>query len=94
MKVSPDDIINFNNLYLKYRTYAGVARETGFSPSTVKKYIIKDYSPAESVEVKKFDGELPEFCPEIFRKKDWTSFLDMSDEEFEEVRELWKEMSI
>ena len=93
MRVSPDDIINFNNLYLKYRTYAGVARETGFSPSTVKKYIIKDYSPAESTEVKKFN-ELPEFCPEIFRKKDWTSFLDMSEEEFEEVKELWKEMSI
>ena len=47
------------------------------------KYIIKDYSPAESTEVKKFNEELPEFCPEIFRKKDWTSFLDMSDEEFE-----------
>lgn len=94
MRVSPDDIINFNNLYLKYRTYAGVARETGFSPSTVKKYIIKDYSPAESTEVKKFNEELPEFCPEVFRKKDWTSFLDMSDEEFEEVKELWKEMSI
>ena len=44
MRVSPDDIIRFNNLYLELKTYAGVARETGFSASTVKKYIIKDYT--------------------------------------------------
>ena len=57
MRVSPDDIINFNNLYLKYRTYAGVARETGFSASTVKKYIIPGYEPAPATKIKKFEGE-------------------------------------
>lgn len=94
MRVSPDDIIRFNNLYLELKTYAGVARETGFSASTIKKYIIKDYVPAEKVEMQKFSGDLPEFVPEIFRQQNWTPFIDMKPEEYEEIKELWKEMSI
>lgn len=94
MRVSPDDIIKFNDLYLKLKTYAAVARETGFSASTVKKYIIKDYTLTEQVEKQKFEGELPEFVPEIFRQQNWTSFIDMKPEEHEEIKELWKEMSI
>lgn len=94
MRVSPEDIIKFNDLYLELKTYAGVARETGFSASTVKKYIIKDYVPAEKIETQKFSGDLPEFVPEIFRKQDWVSFLDMTEEEYEEIKELWKEMSL
>lgn len=94
MRVSPEDIIKFNDLYLELKTYAGVARETGFSASTVKKYIIKDYVPAEKIETQKFSGDLPEFVPEIFRKQNWVSFLDMTKEEYEEIKELWKEMSL
>ena len=94
MRVSPEDIIKFNDLYLELKTYAGVARETGFSASTVKKYIIKDYVPTEKIETQKFSGNLPEFAPEIFRKQDWVSFLDMTEEEYEEIKELWKEMSL
>lgn len=94
MRVSPEDIIKFNDLYLELKTYAGVARETGFSASTVKKYIIKDYVPAEKVETQKFSGDLPEFEPEIFRKQDWVSFLNMTEAEYDEVKELWKEMSL
>lgn len=94
MRVSPEDIIKFNDLYLELKTYAGVARETGFSASTVKKYIIKDYVPAEKVETQKFSGDLPEFKPEIFRKQDWVSFLNMTEAEYDEVKELWKEMSL
>ena len=94
MRVSPEDIIKFNDLYLELKTYAGVARETGFSASTVKKYIIKDYVSAEKIETQKFSGDLPEFVPEIFRKQDWVSFLDMTKEEYEEIKELWKEMSL
>lgn len=94
MRVSPDDIINFNNLYLKYRTYAGVARETGFSASTVKKYIIPGYEPAPTTKIKKFEGELPEFHPEIFREKDWSKFCKMSEKEYNEIKEFWEELAI
>lgn len=37
MRVTKDDVIKINELYLKHKTYAAVARETGFAPSTVKK---------------------------------------------------------
>ena len=39
-RVTEDDKILFNTLYLKLGTYSGVAKETGFSASTVKKYIV------------------------------------------------------
>ena len=35
-KVTNEDIVRFNELYAKLKTYAAVARETGFSASTVK----------------------------------------------------------
>ena len=51
-KVTQEDKIRMNELYLKYKTYAEVARQTGFSASTVKKYIISDFI-------------LPQFFPKI-----------------------------
>ena len=38
--VTDNDKIQFNELYLQCGTYAEVARRTGFSASTVKRYII------------------------------------------------------
>lgn len=92
MKVTQDDIINFNNLYLQYKTYAAVARETGFSASTIKKYIIKNYTPAEKKEVKRFSGELPEVDYTIFRAKDWAPLLNLNEAEEKEIEEFWEEL--
>ena len=39
-KVTQENIIEMNEIYLKVGTYAETARRTGFSASTVKKYII------------------------------------------------------
>lgn len=55
-KVTPDDILQMNTLYLELKTYAAVARKTGFSAGTVKKYIIPDFAPA--AEETKWDGVL------------------------------------
>lgn len=43
MRVSEQEIIKMNELYLEYHTYAAVAREVGRAPSTVKKYIDPNY---------------------------------------------------
>lgn len=43
MRVSQDEIIKMNELYLEYKTFAAVAREVGRAPSTVKKYIDPNY---------------------------------------------------
>lgn len=94
-RVTQSDIENMNNLYLKYGTYAEVARQTGFSASTVSKYIIKDYAPA-AVEIKEFDmEELPPVNVELFRVPNWGQICQLSHEEKDEIRNvLWKEMVI
>ena len=38
-RVTPEDIVIFHELYSKFGTYARVARETGFSASTIGRYI-------------------------------------------------------
>ena len=55
-KVTPDDILQMNSLYLELKTYAAVARKTGFSAGTVKKYIIPNFTLA--AEETKWDGML------------------------------------
>ena len=44
-KVTPQDIQIFNEKYYACHNYAQVARETGFSASTVRKYVQKDWAP-------------------------------------------------
>ena len=92
--VTNKDIKLMNELYLQYKTYAAVARETGFSPSTVKKYIKKDYVSEKDLPIKKFEGILPPFDPSIFRGDDWGALCILSNEEISEVRELWKELEL
>ena len=87
-KVTQEDILRMNVLYIQPEThsYAAVARITGFSPSTVKKYIIDDFSiPTEK---KVWNGELPQ--PGTFT----IVAIDLSDDERAEVEELRKEITI
>lgn len=95
-KVTPEDIILFNELYFKLKTYAAVARETGFSASTVSKYIDKNWRPVEKENVRKFTKEeVPEFSTEMFRGvENYGELCVLSDEEKEEIKELWKELAI
>ena len=43
IKVTADNIIDFNKRYYICHNYSQVARETGFSASTVRKYIDKNW---------------------------------------------------
>ena len=95
-RVTDADKIQFNELYLQYRTYAAVARETGFSPSTVKKYIIPDYvsSSAVAENIIPFDKEIAEIENIAFpiNKKEFYQLLVLTQEEREECEELRKEL--
>lgn len=94
-KVTEQDKIQMNELYLKLRTYAGVARETGFSASTVKKYIIPNYVSIENIKIKKFDKEIPaDFPPYPTSGLEWLQLLAVSPQEWEEIKELRKEVLI
>ena len=94
--VTQDLIIEMNELYLKIGTYAGVSRALGGSPSagTVKKYIIPNYSPKLNLEKKVFT-ESPKEIDEnhiLVNETQWGKFCTLMKEEFEEIKELWKEI--
>lgn len=96
-KVTQEDIININELYIKHKTYAAVARETGFAPSTVKKYVIPNYIPQDKIEKKIFtEDQIPESLDYSLFKglENWTAICKLTDAELTEIKELWKEITI
>lgn len=95
-KVTQEDIIQMNELYLTLKTYAAVARETGFSASTVSKYIQKDYVPKAQIEIKKYDGtKMPSPDLAIFKGiENLGEICVLTENEKAGIEELWKEMAI
>lgn len=95
-KVTTDDIKQFNELYYKYKSYAEVARQTGWSASTVSKYIDKSYVPVDPSSVIRFNlKDVPEFSTALFEGIDNYGLLCvLTDDEEKEVEELWKEVQI
>lgn len=92
--VTNKDVQEMNRLYAELKTYAAVARKTGFSPATVKKYIIPNFTVVNEEDIVRFDRPLPEFAPEPFRVNDWGPLCVLSDEEVDEVEKLWNEIEV
>jgi hypothetical protein len=97
-RVTNEDILVFNEIYYKTKNYTQVARETGFSASTVRKYIDKNWQPVASENIIRFDiTQLPDFteAAKIFRDVDNYGYLcQLTPMETEEIKELWKELAI
>lgn len=94
-KITDADKININELYLKYKTYAEVARQTGFAASTVKKYVIPNYISMNDLKIEKFDKEIPTTYPELPKNQgEWVQLLTLSKEEWKGIEELRKEILI
>lgn len=97
-KVTNEDILRINELYYKHKTYAEVARQTGFAASTVKKYVIPNWEPVKIDNIVRFDlANLPNFseAAELFRGVENYGDLCILDEsEKEELKELWEELAI
>ena len=94
-KVTQQDIINFNNLYYKYKSFAEVARQTGFSAGTVSKYVDRNYIPVDETKKKTFSGEINDSNFDILAATDaWGSLLSLSTEELTELNDLWNEIAI
>ena len=92
--ITQKEIKEINKLYNELKTYAAVSRATGFSPATVKKYIIKDYKPMDESNFMRFNRPLPDFDSTPFRSDDWGNLCLLSPEEEQEIRELWKELDV
>ena len=95
-KVTQADIKLFNELYIKYKTYAEVARQTGWSTSTVKRYIVPGYVPEAQLVVQKFDDSLIPPISTIYFKgiKNFGDLCELADTERDEIALLWEEISL
>ena len=97
-KVTNEDILRINELYYKHKTYAEVARQTGFSAGTVKKYVIPGWKPVEQANVIRFDiNLLPDYkeAAMVFRGVvNYGMLCVLSEEEVEEIKELWEELTV
>lgn len=91
-RVGPDDIIKINEAYLACGTYSGAAAATGWSASTVKKYVISDYKSEQKVEA--VDIELPPIEEIAEKLPPWYNITCLTPEEEKEIKMLWKEMLI
>lgn len=97
-KITNEDILRINELYYKHKVYAEVARQTGFSASTVKKYVIPNWAPVAKESIIHFDlARLPDFTEavKIFRGVQNYGYLcQLTPMETEEIKELWKELAV
>lgn len=95
-KVTNEDIKLMNEIYYRTKSYAETARQTGWSAGTVSKYVDKNFTPVVEAEVKRFlMADLPDFDTSAFEGVDNLGTLCvMSEEEEDELFELWKELAI
>ena len=96
-RITVDDIKKINELYYKYKSYAEVARQTGWSASTVRVYVDKNYNPLTEDQIHRFDPdtEMKEFDESIFEGLDnFGELCVLSEEENKEIEELWRELAV
>ena len=90
-KVTNEDILRINELYYKHKTYAEVARQTGFAASTIKKYVIPGWEPVKNDNIIRFDlVNLPNFSEAVKIFRGVTNYGDLcvlSDNEKEELKD-------
>lgn len=92
-RVTDEDKILINQIYLEVGTYAETARRTGFSPSTVKKYIIPNFMPVDSTEKKTFSlDDLPDGVIKL--PENLGRLCTLSFDEMEELKVFRKELMI
>ena len=92
-RITNEDILRINEIYAATHTYAETARQTGFSPSTVKKYINPNFSSAtKTFERIEFNHMNPPTYPTTGFK--WRELMLLSPEEIEQIAELRKEVLI
>lgn len=95
-RVTSEDILRMNEIYYKTRVFAEVARQTGFSASTVRKYVDVNWKPIENENIIKFDmNDLPEFDTTCFKGiENYGDLCVLTEREQDEMKELLKELVV
>lgn len=92
--VNEEDIIQINEAFLLCGTYSGAAKATGWSASTVKKYIISGYTSQTDTAAQESMITLPDLDKVVTNLRQMTHAIMLTSEEALEVTELWKELII
>ena len=91
-KVTNEDIIQMNEAFLLCRTYSGVAKATGWSASTVKKYIIDGYvSSKKPIEYNIVPLSIEQTIQKLIENN---AICDVTEEEKLELKELQKDIIV
>ena len=95
-RVTSEDILRMNEIYYKTRVFAEVARQTGFSASTVRKYVDVNWKPVVSENIIRFEmDDLPEFDTTCFKGVDnYGELCVLTERELDEMKELWGELAV
>lgn len=95
-RVTSEDVLRMNEIYYKTHVFAEVARQTGFSASTVRKYIDVNWKPIENENIIKFDmNDLPEFDTTCFKGiENYGDLCVLTEREQDEMKELLKELVV
>ena len=92
--VNEEDIIQINEAYLLCGTYSGAAKATGWSASTVKKYIISGYTSQIDTVARESMITLPDLDKVVANLMQMAHATMLTSEEALEVTKLWKELII
>lgn len=92
-RVTPEDIIKMNEIYLICKNKAEVARQVGFSASTVSKYIISDFKsiPDNEVFIPFTEREIDLTMFEVLT---WNDLIVLTDEERTDMESMRKEVML
>ena len=95
-RVTSEDLLRMNEIYYKTHVFAEVARQTGFSASTVRKYIDVNWKPIENENIIKFNmNDLPEFDTTCFKGiENYGDLCVLTEREQDEMKELLKELVV
>ena len=95
-RVTSEDILRMNEIYYKTHVFAEVARQRGFSASTVRKYVDVNWKPIENENIIKFDmNDLPEFDTTCFKGiENYGDLCVLTEREQDEMKELLKELVV
>lgn len=93
-KLTNEKINEIRKSYAELGIYSQVAKLCGCSPSTVKKYCTGEYETNYATPAVTFNGELLDVADiQWFKvKEDLAKMSELSEEEFTEIKELWKEL--
>ena len=95
-RVTPEDIITINETYLLCGSYSATAKATGWSTSTVSKYVDKNYkssiesapaSPAQPIEPAALDVALEYLL-------NHSNLSCLTEQERTDMKTIWKGMLV